>query len=84
LTFERFADDLAEGLASNEPADAERSLLIEEVKIGCTLGMLSVPGFYQPKKRQLVIRVLRNFSTDPASLFAYDISLASRAEEEAD
>ena len=40
LTFERFADDLAEGLSSDGPADAERSLLTEEVKIGCTLGML--------------------------------------------
>jgi RNA polymerase sigma factor (sigma-70 family) len=40
LTFERFADDLADGLSSEGPADAERSLLTEEVKIGCTLGML--------------------------------------------
>ena len=40
LTFERFAGDLAEGLSSDGPADAERSLLTEEVKIGCTLGML--------------------------------------------
>ena len=40
FTFERFAADLAEGLSSDGPADAERSLLTEEVKIGCTLGML--------------------------------------------
>ena len=40
LTFERFAEDLAEGLSDDSPADAERSLLVEEVKIGCTLGML--------------------------------------------
>jgi RNA polymerase sigma factor (sigma-70 family) len=40
FTFERFADDLAEGLASDGPTDAERSLLTEEVKVGCTLGML--------------------------------------------
>lgn len=40
LTFERFADDLADGLSSDGPADAERSVLTEEVKIGCTLGML--------------------------------------------
>ena len=40
LNFERFADDLAEGLSSDGPTDAERSLLTEEVKIGCTLGML--------------------------------------------
>jgi RNA polymerase sigma factor (sigma-70 family) len=40
LTFDRFAEDLAEGLASDGPSDAERSLLTEEVKVGCTLGML--------------------------------------------
>ena len=39
-TFEQFGDDLADGLSSTGPADAERSLLVEEVKIGCTLGML--------------------------------------------
>ena len=40
FTFERFAADLAEGLSSDGPSEAERSLLTEEVKIGCTLGML--------------------------------------------
>ena len=40
LTFQRFADDLVDGLSSDGSADSERSLLIEEVKIGCTLGML--------------------------------------------
>jgi len=40
LTFERFAEDLADGLWSNGPAETERSLLTEEVKIGCTIGML--------------------------------------------
>jgi hypothetical protein len=40
LNFQQFADDLAEGLSSGGPADSERSLLVEEVKIGCTLGML--------------------------------------------
>lgn len=40
LSFSSFADDLAEGLSSDGPADSERSLLTEEVKIGCTLGML--------------------------------------------
>ena len=39
-TFERFGADLAEGLSSDGPAEAERSLLTEEVKVGCTLGML--------------------------------------------
>lgn len=40
LTFERFGADLAEGLSSEGPNEAERSLLTEEVKVGCTLGML--------------------------------------------
>jgi RNA polymerase sigma factor (sigma-70 family) len=40
LTFDRFADDLADGLSTDGPAEAERSVLTEEVKIGCTLGML--------------------------------------------
>ena len=40
LSFERFAEDLADGLSAEGPTDAERSLLVEEVKIGCTLGML--------------------------------------------
>lgn len=40
LNFERFAEDLADGLSSDGPTDIERSLLSEEVKIGCTLGML--------------------------------------------
>src|SRR5947207_7743391 len=40
LNFERFAESLADGLSSDGPADADRSLLTEEVKIGCTLGML--------------------------------------------
>jgi RNA polymerase sigma factor (sigma-70 family) len=40
LNFQRFGDDLVDGLSSGGPADSERSLLVEEVKIGCTLGML--------------------------------------------
>jgi RNA polymerase sigma factor (sigma-70 family) len=40
LTFERFAQDLEDGLSSDGPTAAERSVLVEEVKIGCTLGML--------------------------------------------
>jgi RNA polymerase sigma factor (sigma-70 family) len=40
LNFQHFGDDLADGLSSDGPIDSERSLLVEEVKIGCTLGML--------------------------------------------
>jgi DNA-directed RNA polymerase specialized sigma24 family protein len=45
LTFERFAEDLADGLSSEGPTDAERSLLTEEVKVGCTfVRHAPVPG----------------------------------------
>jgi RNA polymerase sigma factor (sigma-70 family) len=40
LNFQAFAEDLADGLSSDGPTEAERSLLVEEVKIGCTLGVL--------------------------------------------
>jgi RNA polymerase sigma factor (sigma-70 family) len=40
LSFEQFAQDLTEGLGIEAPDETEHSLLIEEVKIGCSLGML--------------------------------------------
>src|ERR687888_171693 len=40
LNFQGFGNDLIEGLSADGPADSERSVLVEEVKIGCTLGML--------------------------------------------
>ncbi|HZO13401.1 MAG TPA: RNA polymerase sigma factor [Polyangiaceae bacterium] len=40
LSFASFADDLATDLSDEGPGQAERSLLTEEVKIGCTLAML--------------------------------------------
>jgi RNA polymerase sigma factor (sigma-70 family) len=40
LSFVQFAEDLAAGLSLEAPEETERSLLIEEVKVGCTLGML--------------------------------------------
>jgi RNA polymerase sigma factor (sigma-70 family) len=43
LTFARFGEQLAEGLGGAEPDPAdevERRLLVEEVKIGCSQGML--------------------------------------------
>jgi RNA polymerase sigma factor (sigma-70 family) len=40
LTFDSFAEDLADGLSSEGPAAGERSVLTEEVKLGCTLAML--------------------------------------------
>ena len=42
LTFQAFGEDLEHGLgqAAGTPPNAERALLIKEVKIGCTHGML--------------------------------------------
>ena len=43
LTFERFAEQLDEGLAPDVPgpaAEVENQLLVEEVKLGCSQGML--------------------------------------------
>jgi RNA polymerase sigma factor (sigma-70 family) len=40
VTFASFAEDLAEGRSTAGPGDGEHSVLTEEVKIGCTLGML--------------------------------------------
>jgi RNA polymerase sigma factor (sigma-70 family) len=41
-TFQRFGDELDEGLSDQgvPPGAADTALLLEEVKIGCTLGML--------------------------------------------
>lgn len=40
LNFRRFAEDLHEGLEDPDPARPGAGLLAEEVKLGCTLGML--------------------------------------------
>jgi RNA polymerase sigma factor (sigma-70 family) len=40
LSFERLAEDLTGGMEPEAPAETEESLLIEEVKVACTLGML--------------------------------------------
>lgn len=40
LNFEVFAEDITKGISSDAPPESEQSLLIEEVKIGCTFGML--------------------------------------------
>src|SRR5262249_44830419 len=40
LTFTSFGEDLNEGLSTDGPPEYERSILTEEVKIGCSLGLL--------------------------------------------
>lgn len=40
LSFVSFAEDLSDGLSADGPLDHDRALLTEEVKVGCTLGLL--------------------------------------------
>jgi RNA polymerase sigma factor (sigma-70 family) len=40
LTFQRFADNLIEGIEVASAEETERSVLIDEVKVGCSLAML--------------------------------------------
>ncbi len=40
LTFDRMGDSLIEGLDAGGPPDSEQSLLLEEVKVGCSMAML--------------------------------------------
>lgn len=40
LSFDQFAENITSGLSTDAPPEADRSLLIEEVKIACTFGML--------------------------------------------
>lgn len=39
-SFDHFSEHLVNGLAADGPDETERSVLIEEVKVGCALGML--------------------------------------------
>lgn len=40
MNFQALGDSLVEGLSADGPSDTEQSLLIEEVKIGCSMAML--------------------------------------------
>jgi RNA polymerase sigma factor (sigma-70 family) len=40
LTFQRFAENLTEGIEPASVVETERSVLIDEVKVGCSLAML--------------------------------------------
>ena len=40
LTFDGLGDSLLEGLSMDGPSETERSLMVEEVKVGCSLAML--------------------------------------------
>jgi RNA polymerase sigma factor (sigma-70 family) len=74
LSFARFGDDLAEGLSSDGPADSERSVLTEEVKIGCTLAMLQCLD--RPHRIAYVLGEILEFSA-PEAAEALEIEPAS-------
>ena len=40
MSFEQLAGDITAGLSHVAPSEAEQSVLVEEVKIGCSMGML--------------------------------------------
>jgi len=55
LSFERFAENLTSGLDVEAPAETERSLLIEEVKVGCTIAIRAA-SFAETRARPSVGR----------------------------
>jgi RNA polymerase sigma factor (sigma-70 family) len=65
LSFGQFADDLAQGLSTDGPGDAERSVLTEEVKIGCTLGMLQCLD--RPHRLAYIVGEILEFSGPEAA-----------------
>jgi RNA polymerase sigma factor (sigma-70 family) len=65
LSFERFAEDLADGLQPAAPDDTERSLLIEEVKLACTMAMLQCLD--RPHRLAYVLGEILEFSGPEAA-----------------
>jgi RNA polymerase sigma factor (sigma-70 family) len=65
LTFEAFGGDLANGLSADGPNDAEHSVLVEEVKVGCTLAMLQCLD--RPHRVAYILGEILELSGDEAS-----------------
>jgi len=65
LSFEQFAEDLAEGVQPAAPDDTEQSLLIEEVKVACTLAMLQCLD--RPHRLAYVLGEIMDFSGPEAA-----------------
>jgi RNA polymerase sigma factor (sigma-70 family) len=74
LTFTEFAEDLAEGLSDDGPADHDRSVLTEEVRIGCTLGMLQCLD--RPHRLAYVLGEIMDLSA-PEAAHALDLEPAA-------
>jgi RNA polymerase sigma factor (sigma-70 family) len=60
LSFDRFADDLGNGLQPESASDTEQSLLIDEVKVGCSLAMLQCLD--RPHRAAYVLGEVMEFS----------------------
>jgi RNA polymerase sigma factor (sigma-70 family) len=65
LSFERFADDLGSGLQPESVSDTEQSLLIDEVKVGCSLAMLQCLD--RPHRAAYVLGEVMEFSGPEAA-----------------
>jgi RNA polymerase sigma factor (sigma-70 family) len=71
MSFGRFAEDLEKGLQPIAPADSEQSVLIEEVKVGCSLAMLQCLD--RPHRAAYVLGELMDLS-GPEAAEALNIS----------
>jgi RNA polymerase sigma factor (sigma-70 family) len=74
LTFAAFADDLADGQADDGPGEADRSVLVEEVKLGCTLAMLQCLD--RPHRAAYILVEILDLSA-PDAAAALDIDAAA-------
>ena len=73
VSFERFAEDLEGGLQPSSAGDAERSLLIDEVKVGCSLALLQCLG--RPHRLAYVLGDIMELS-GPEAAEVLDINAA--------
>jgi RNA polymerase sigma factor (sigma-70 family) len=65
LTFERFADDLVEGIQPASVEETHRSVLIDEVKVSCSLAMLQCLD--RPHRIAFVLGDIMEFSGPEAA-----------------
>jgi len=71
MNFESFAENLTEGLDVEGPDQTEHSVLIEEVKVGCTLAMLQCLD--RPHRLAYILGEIMDLA-GPESAEALDIS----------
>lgn len=71
MTFDTLGDSLADGLGADGPADGEGSLLLEEVKVGCSMAMLQCLD--RPHRLAYVLGDIMEMS-GPEAAEALDIS----------